>query len=467
MNRRHFLSQTATAALAVPFLGFPHLQSRQEAQVVVLGAGLAGLYAARILKQAGLRVTVLEGRSRVGGRVHTLRDVTGQPEGGGWTVGAHYARFLKLCEAVSLNLTEVSPENTPQGTLFFVNGERIQLQDWQMAKPNQLSDSDRQTPPPALLSKYLRAGNPLKDAKAWMQHDHSALDISLFDFLQSKGASAEALRLMNIAPNTNDLKTSSLLWALRDDFRRKTGAGQKFYRITGGNSLLPEALARDLNVLHHKKVKQIQPKGDQATVWCEDGSRYQADFVLSTLPYSVLRKIRVKPYFSPMQAEAVKKLPYTTLSQVFLRIEQPFWLDDGMPLAMWTDTAIERVLPFHDEKGQVRALSVWMDGKNAAAFDQKTPDAQTRFVLETLAQVRPSMQDAVSVSYVQQWAKDPFSLGAYHHFAPNQITRFGAKLAIPHERMHFAGEHTAIESSGMEAALESAERATQEILARI
>ncbi|HRK74869.1 MAG TPA: FAD-dependent oxidoreductase, partial [Rhodothermales bacterium] len=66
--------------------------------------------------------------------------------------------------------------------------------------------------------------------------------------------------------------------------------------------------------------------------------------------------------------------------------------------------------------------------------------------------------------HTQRWARNPFSLGAYSHFAPGQITRFARHIAQPIGALHLAGEHTAIESPGMEGALESAERVVRELM---
>lgn len=73
----------------------------------------------------------------------------------------------------------------------------------------------------------------------------------------------------------------------------------------------------------------------------------------------------------------------------------------------------------------------------------------------------------MEIARVVSWGSDPFARGAFSHLAPGQIRRFRSKMAQPWKRIHFAGEHTAITSPGMESALESAERVTSEVLARI
>ncbi|HRR08517.1 MAG TPA: NAD(P)/FAD-dependent oxidoreductase [Rhodothermales bacterium] len=466
MNRRQFLVQSAASACILPFAGWQTAFIPKRKEVIILGAGLSGLYAALLLQESGYTVTVLEGKDRIGGKVFTLNHLTGKPEGGGWTIGDHYARFRSLVERFKLNLLELPVVAGPPGTLFFVNGQRVALRDWSMAKPNQLSDGERQTPPPALLGKFIRSHNPLQHARDWFDNPHPDLDISIETFLRKQKASKEALRLMRVAPNTNDLHKTSLLWAMRDDERRKRHSGDRFYRIEGGNSRLISALATSLNhpVMLNKIVQKIQQSEGKVSITCTDGSVSKADYIISTLPFSVMRGLDIKPVPPVLQAEAIQHLPYTAITQVYLQVEQPFWADDDFPVAMWTDTAIERVLPITNEKGQISMLVVWMDGKNALAFDKLQPEKQSRQVIDTIGAIRPATRDALTVVHTQRWARNPFSLGAYSHFAPGQITRFARHIAQPIGALHLAGEHTAIESPGMEGALESAERVVRELM---
>lgn len=466
MNRRQFLLKSAATACITPFVQWQPRIIPQRKEVVVLGAGLSGLYTAVLLQDAGYSVSVLEGRDRVGGKVFTLNHLVGKPEGGGWTVGDHYQRFRKLVDRFHLNLLELPMVAGPSGTMFYVNGQRVALKDWSMAKPNQLSDAERQTPPPALLGKFIRSVNPLKGGREWFEKPHPDLDISIDAFLRKQKASKEARRLMNIAPNTNDLKNTSLLWAMRDDERRKRYASDTFYRIEGGNGRLVDAMAAALRqpVQRSKKVIGIDQTDTQVSIRCTDGTTTSADYVVSTLPFSVMRGIEINPKPPALQAEAIRRLPYTAISQVYIQVEQPFWADDDFPVSMWTDTAIERVLPITNEKGQISMIVVWMDGENALNFDKLPPEKQEKQVIETLRTIRPTTTDALQVVHTQHWAKHPFALGAYAHFAPKQITRFARQMALPHGALFFAGEHTAVESPGMEGALESAERVVQELM---
>ena len=77
--------------------------------VIVLGAGVAGLNAAWLLEQQGFKVVVLEGRNRVGGRVHTLLDQPGLPEMGFNSMGAGYGRGIDAAKRAGVELYDVAP----------------------------------------------------------------------------------------------------------------------------------------------------------------------------------------------------------------------------------------------------------------------------------------------------------------------------------------------------------------------
>jgi monoamine oxidase len=134
---------------------------------------------------------------------------------------------------------------------------------------------------------------------------------------------------------------------------------------------------------------------------------------------------------------------------------------------MWTDTPIERVFPQRDPDGRLMSLTCWIDGANAIALDARPEPEQVAFVLSELARIRPSTKDNLEVARIMSWAREPFSKGAYVNFHPGQVSRLKPVMGKPWHRLHFAGEHTAFTSPGMEGALESAERAAEEISARM
>ncbi len=470
LKRREFLSGIAQTSIALMMLGRTSqlvAATLNKPTVVILGAGLSGLYAAMLLEAQGFKVTVLEARDRVGGRIYTLNDLPGQPEAGGIEIAQNYKTLLALANKLEV---EVEPlGGFERELLLHINGESLLPSQWANSEANQLSEAEKNIIPPRLMSSYITDNNPLEDAQAWLSPQHYNLDISLSEFLQAKGASSEALRLMNIAPNTNNIETSSVLWKMRSDRMFQNSVPGPSLHIKGGNSRLPEAMAASLKswIQTNKVVEAIHSKENLVEVHCADGSVFQADFAICTIPFSVLRDVEIQPPLPPLQAQAVQELPYTSITKIFLSVLSPFWQKDGYPPQMWTDTTLERIFPLKNSSGEIETLLGWIDGENAMKIDAMPLQELARFIKSELARIRPATEGNVEIARLVSWGNDPFAKGAYSHLAPGQISTFVKELAKPWQRIHFAGYHTAIKYPGMEAALKSGERAATEILDRI
>ena len=471
-NRRDFIGGLSQSVLSLLVLSRATQQLKASASeptsVLVLGAGLSGLYTALLLESQGLSVTVLEARNRVGGRVYTLDDVPGKPEAGGQSFSEKYQRLLALVERLQVPLAPPIPFDKEM--LLYVQGQRILTKDWAGSKVNLLAANEQNILPSRLLNHYLQKNNPLTDTTAWTKAEYAALDIPLDDYLRRQEASTEALRLISYDPisATNGLETASALWALRNNQRNQIPS-KKPQHIQDGNSRLPEKMAAALKspVKMNKVVKAIQSFERGVEVHCANGSSFLADYVVVTLPFSVLRNIEITPNLPGLQSEAVNKLNYTSVTQIRFTVDKPFWENDGYPPRMWTDSPLESMFPVRDSEGKIQSFVCWVNGKRAQKLDLMSETELEPFVRLQLSQIRPGIEKNMKIEKVTSWGKDPYSLGAYSYFAPGQIRRFQKVMAKPWQRIHFAGEHTAIVSPGMESALESAERVAQEIVTRI
>jgi monoamine oxidase len=441
--------------------------------VIVLGAGISGLNAAWLLEQQGLKVTVLEARNRVGGRIVTLSDLPGYPEMGFNSMGAGYGRGIEAARRAGVELWDLSARAKLSGDLsMFVDGKSYTRETWRTADANPLAESLRAMMPYELVGRLIAQKTQLKDWTQWLDPSNAALDIPLRDFLLQNGVSSEAIALAyDAAPyyGVSSRDISALMLQFNDGFiKTQIAYGPQSFAVKGGNSKLPTAMAGQLKGPVHlnKVVKAIDEDKTGVTIRCADGSRFRAKRVLVSLPFSTLRHIAIHPGLSDRQAQAVATLPYQPLSIAYLSATGKFWEQDGLSPSMWTNGSLGTVISqrFGDTDTEVTGLMVLARGALALAWDSKGRDGALAMIVSELERLRPAAKGKVKALSYFSWSHEPFNLGDWAYFHPGQIAGFAAVMAAPRGRLHFCGEHTAQANRGLEAALESSERAAVEIL---
>ncbi len=456
----------------------------ESADIIIIGAGLAGLNAALNLEMEGMSTIVLEAADYVGGRTRTFDLPVGPTNAGGQTIGPYYARVRDLAFRLDVPLFEPAGRVTMGN---YVNGSLVASTDWSTSEANKTSGKERNVQPSALEFFYLSNNNPLPDVEAWTDEDQAKLDIPLAEYLKSLGASDEALRLINVTINVFDLSTGSALAYLRDIKRLQWGIaesadttnratygassaedGFEFSEVAGGTQRLCEAMAAAVKgqVRLNQLVRSIDMTGDAVEVKTVDGSRFQGKYVISAVPFSALRKIDVRPGFEGRQQEAIRYSMHNNSLRVFMEITDPFWENDIGDPGLYSDSPIERVFARKNEDGEVFALDSWINGNSAYRLDSLPTEAVGEFVVDTLARIRPASKGKVKVMKVHSWAKHSVSGCCRHTFDAGQVGRWADVMAQPWGRLHLAGEQTRSIENGMEAAAKSGERAAFEIMER-
>ena len=462
------------------------INAKNVSDVIIIGAGFSGLNAGIILADEGLKVTVLEASSRVGGRAFTADHIYGKPELGASQIGPYYARIRDMAHRLGVKLQSGANINAP--FTYAIGDTLIRREDWEGHALNKTVGRERQIVPSAMQGFYVGANNPLKDFDDWLDPEVSHLDVPLASWLIEKGISEEALHLVNQGLVSPDAWNVSLLRLLQEEARGKLMAEspveiegfdqldrfQKYAytssRVEGGTSRLPEAMANFLSdkVKTNKIVSSMEIMKSGIEVECLDGASYAADFAISAIPFGALRRISMKPSISGEQAAAVRHMPYANNTQVHIRLKgAPFWEQDGMDASLWTDGPITIVRQPIGYDGSRDRLMVICAGKKGERIDQLSPEDRGRFVIREIEKIRPSTKGKLEVTGVHSWPQHPFIYGCGHSYGPGQVTRFAKEMIKPHGRLHFAGEHTRRLEIGMESAMESGERAAYEILDRI
>ncbi|MCC5868261.1 MAG: FAD-dependent oxidoreductase, partial [Gammaproteobacteria bacterium] len=280
ITRRGF-NVALTSTMVGSLLARPALAT-DKADVIVIGAGLAGLNAALLLEEMGFSVVVLEAADHVGGRTRTFDLPVGPTNAGGQTIGPFYARLRDLVSRLEVPLVPVTP-SARMGN--YVNGTLMASADWPESPANLTVGRERSIQPGALEFHYMSTQNPLPDPADWTEAEFARYDVPLKSYLRDRGASDEAIRLMDITINAFDLSSASALAYLRDIRRLQWGmegadsdsqstygvgadAAFPYNEVAGGTQRLPEAMANALaqEVRLNKVVSSIDMSGDGVEV---------------------------------------------------------------------------------------------------------------------------------------------------------------------------------------------------------
>jgi monoamine oxidase len=476
LNRRDFLVRGAVATALAALPRRPAWAADDTTDVIVIGAGLAGLQAAISLEWTGARVRVLEARQRVGGKVLTFGDVPGEPEAGGQSIGSGYGRVVTAAATAGVVLEDQLPQaqRTSEVTLA-LGGRPIPKTEWPNSALNPFPAGQRELMPWQYVPRAMAGANPLKSVDGWYAAARAPSDVSMHDFLRAQGASEEIIRLAydtNTSYGTSARDVSALMMAFVEIFQRtQRNARPAVFKAKEGNQRIPEGLAQRLKggVRVGQEVVAIDSDARGVTVHTRGGGRHAAQAAICALPFATLRRVRFDPPLAGVQAEAVQSLPTQPVTQIALVAARPFWTDDGLPAAMWTDALAGRVfaIPRSPTDDAVASLLVTAYGKKSLELDRLGRDGAGRRVIAELERLRPAAKGRLRVAAYHSWTADPWAGGAWGYFAPGTVTKFMPAMLQPHGRVHFCGEQTALYSRGMEGAMESGERAAREVTARL
>ena len=476
MNRRSLLQSAGAASVAtfVPSGAPAQKRAQNKAQVVVIGAGISGLETALILQEQGVDVQVIEGRDRAGGRILSLSDIPGAPEAGANTFGGGYARVLDAANRYGAAY-KPNRQSYLRGLEIVVDDKIVTMDKWPDHPKNPLPKEHRDDTPWGYYARFMRDNMPLTQPGDWLDPKFAAFDVSFDDWMLSKGATEEVVDMCcnhkwEYNNSTHDVSALVVmfeyLWG-RSVFA-PNGVRSSFI-FEGGNQRLPEAMAEKLkrDVHYGTEAVAIRSDDDGAEVHCADGTVYRAARVVSSIPFPVLRRLKVEPYFTGVQRKAIWSIPRQMVTQVHLVATSPFWDDDGFKPGMHiADAPVGYVMPTFggDDPNELTSMMALMLGNKAERADQMDEDSVKKMVIHTIEKIRPAAKGKLEAAGYKSWFRDPFASGDWTNFGPGQVTQFAGKMNAPHGRIHICGDATGLSARGMEAALESAERVAVEIL---
>lgn len=432
----------------------------------IIGAGLAGLVAARDLRNRGLGVVVLEARDRVGGRVENGVLADGQyVELGGQWIGAGHDAIFELIERYRLRTIGIPA----RGNLVVrIHGRLLEVPsaaDGAELTPFEVADLSQG------LLRLRRLAHRLADDPAWVAANGAWLRQDLRRWvrtnLRTGGAQArfgevyeaafgpmipkatleEGLRQINSGPSLETMIANN--------------GGLNQQRIEGGMTALCEALANDLgDVVRLGNPVTKVTHGDTAVVTLASGESIEARTVVSTLPPRLAVALEYDPPLPQWRRDVAEKVAPGNVIKAYLVYETPFWRERGLSGQSSSDEGAVRVTFDTTPADSTRGLLMgFFEGNEADSLAHRSLETRRRAFVESA--VRAFGEEAAEPSeYVERdWSAEQYTRGCHGaHFAPGIWTSNGPVLAASEGCLYWAGAEYSTKFNGyMEGAVRSGE----------
>jgi monoamine oxidase len=445
---------------------------RIETEVVVVGAGLAGLTAARRLVEAGRDVVVLEARDRVGGRTlnHTFADGTVVEVGGQW-IGPTQRRMERLVR--ELGLATFPTYNEGEHVLQFGSSRARYRGTIPPISPVVIADMGQ------AQARFDRMAARVPLEAPWTAPHAEAWDTQTFEtWIRRNAVTAKAralLRLYSAAVFAAEPGDFSLLHALfythsggGVDMLAGTHGGAQQDRIVGGSQLVASGLAAQLGERVHVRapVRRIQERGDRLYVLSE-AKLVVANHAIVAIPPTLAARIVYDPPLPAFRDQLLQRLPAGSVIKCNVVYDTPFWRDDGLTGQTTRDRGPVKVtFDNSPPSGTPGIMLAFLEGEAARKLGRVAPEERRDAVVRSLGELFGPKARA-PVDYVElDWSAEEWTRGCYGaHFPTGVWTQYGRALREPVGRIHWAGAELATVWAGyMDGAVQSGERAAAEVL---
>ena len=446
--------------------------TERTADVVIVGAGLAGLAAARSLVAAGVRPLVLEARDRVGGRTWTVRSEAGIAiDLGGQWIGPSQRRMAALVR--ELGLTTYKTFDTGLNVQYR-QGERT---TYSGAIPSGDPLVTGDVIEAMLTLNEMASAVPLE--RPWAAADAGEWDSqTLATWMEANVASAGARALLTLgieavfSAEPRDLSLLHVLFYIHSaggmmDLLAVTGGAQESRFHEGAQSVaIAMALALGDRVALGAPVRAVS-QDERGVRLHAEGVTARARRAIIAVPPTLAGRLRYEPALPGYRDQLTQRVPMGTVAKIQCVYPTAFWRADNLTGQASSDTGAVRVtFDNSPESGEPGVLLGFVEGDEGRAWGRLEASARRAAVLLSLERYFGERAAQPIEYFEQSWAEEEYTRGCYAGYMPPGVwTTFGEALRAPVGRIHWAGTETATEWNGyMDGAIQSGERAATEVI---
>lgn len=450
-------------------------------RIAIIGGGIAGLHAAFILKQKGFSSTVYEASSRIGGRIFTSRDLVGNglhTELGGEFIDSIHKDMLTLAKTFNLELIDTKLPNTSslKSQTYFFNG--IHYTEQQVI--------DAFIPYAQKIKADQMTMSALITADSHSSADSALDNMNIAQYFDKIGLNGWLRSMLDVAYVTefgqpiNQQTALNFLWMVSpkvtDGSFEVFGLSDERYKIKGGNDLIISNLAAQLKGQITTGYELIEIKetinGSQELSFKADKSikRITVDYVLLTIPFTILKSIKTTPSWPTWKKNAIEQLGYGNNSKLMVGFKNKFWNKSGFQGYYFTDSKLQSGWDNSEGQAPVEGgLTLYSGGQQSIDVGSGTAAGQLSTHLPLLEKMYPGATENLNGKVERfVWPTYKWTLCSYTCFKPGQYTSIAGYEMKPIGNIFFAGEHCSYDFQGyMNGGAETGRRAADAMADKI